>query len=180
MEGKRFADVSYAGGFSNIQKGHGVSFGDLDRDGDEDLYCTIGGAYEGDGFYNCLFENPNPDGNNWVVLKLAGTTANRPAIGARVAVTVVEGGLERKIYRTVTSGASFGANSLALEIGLRKATEIRDVVVSWPCRDCPDQTFAGLSVNAAYALTQGEAAPKPLPYTPAKFKAAEGHSGHHH
>jgi hypothetical protein len=33
MEGKRFEDVSYAGGFANIQKGHGVSFADLDHDG---------------------------------------------------------------------------------------------------------------------------------------------------
>ena len=180
LDGRRFADVSYTGGFANIQKGHGVSFGDLDHDGDEDLYCSIGGAYEGDGFFNGLFENPNHEGNNWVVLNLAGTTANRPAIGARVTVTVLEGGKDRKIYRTVTSGASFGANSLALEIGLGKATEIREVVVSWPCRDCPDQRFTGLLVNKAYALTQGEATPKPLPYDAVKFKAAEGSTGHHH
>lgn len=64
MEGKRFEDISYSGGFANIQKGHGVGFGDLDHDGDEDLYVVIGGSYDGDQFYNCLFENPNPDQNN--------------------------------------------------------------------------------------------------------------------
>ncbi|HUR29840.1 MAG TPA: VCBS repeat-containing protein, partial [Saprospiraceae bacterium] len=84
MQGRKFEDVSYSGGFANIQKGHGVAFGDPDHDGDEDIYAVIGGAYEGDMFYNCFFENPNEHNNNWIVLKLAGVRANKPAIGARV------------------------------------------------------------------------------------------------
>ena len=39
--------MSYNGGFANIQKGHGVSFGDWDHDGDEDLYAVIEGARVG-------------------------------------------------------------------------------------------------------------------------------------
>ncbi len=169
IDGKKFEDISFAGGFAHIQKGHGVSFGDLDRDGDEDLYVVIGGAFDGDDYFNCLFENPNPDKNNWVVLKLEGTTANRPAIGARVALTVIENGKEREIHRTVTSGASFGANSLALEVGLRKATSIVSVKVQWPCIQCPDQIFAGMNINSAYHLKQHEATPKQLEYTAAPF-----------
>jgi hypothetical protein len=36
-EGKTFADITYSGGFGNIQKGHGVGFGDMDGDGDQDM-----------------------------------------------------------------------------------------------------------------------------------------------
>jgi hypothetical protein len=179
VNGSRFADVTYAGGFGNVQKGHGVAFGDLDHDGDEDIYVEIGGSFDGDGYYNCLFENPNFDNNNWLVLNLTGTKANRPAIGARVMVTVDEGGQERQIHRTVTSGASFGGNSLALEIGLGKATAIKSVNVQWPCRDCPDETYTGLALNKAYRLTQGSGKPETLSYAHAPFRSGDGGHGHH-
>ncbi len=180
MEGKRFEDVSFSGGFANIQKGHGVSFGDWDHDGDEDLYAVIGGAYDGDFFYNCFFDNPNEHNNNWVVLKLEGTTANKPAIGARVAISVLEGGKERKIYRTVTSGASFGANSLVLEVGLRKSSSINTVTIHWPCKDCKEQIFTGFEINKAYLLTQDKLSPKELKYNAVKFAGDGKHDGHHH
>lgn len=179
MEGKRFEDVSYVGGFANIQKGHGVGFGDLDHDGDEDLYVVIGGAYEGDGFYNCLFENPNHERNNWIVLNLEGTTANKAAIGARVALSVMENGQERMIHRTVTSGASFGGNSLALEVGLRKTTKINRVTVQWPCKDCKDQVFTGMEINKAYLLTQDKPSPKELKYPAVKFAGDAGQGSQH-
>lgn len=180
MEGKRFEDVSYSGGFSNVQKGHGIGFGDIDHDGDEDIYAVMGGAYDGDGFYNCLFENPNEHNNNWIVLILVGTTANKPAIGARVIVTAIENGQERKIHRTVTSGASFGGNSLALEIGLRKSTTVSNVTVQWPCKDCPDQTFTEMEINKAYRLTEGKATPELLTYDAANAKPAVDHHMQHH
>jgi hypothetical protein len=164
MEGRKFEDVSYSGGFANIQKGHGVSFGDLDHDGDEDIYTVIGGAYEGDHFFNTLFENPNEQNNHWLILKLTGTSANKAAIGARVAISVQENGKERMIYRTVTSGASFGANSFALEVGLRKADAIKNVVVQWPCQNCPDDVYSGLEINSAYQLTQGQPVASKMEY----------------
>src|SRR5690606_27817432 len=36
IRGQKFEDVTASGGFGHIQKGHGIAFGDLDRDGDED------------------------------------------------------------------------------------------------------------------------------------------------
>nr|MBP8087037.1 CRTAC1 family protein [Saprospiraceae bacterium] len=174
IEGRKFEDVSYSGGFANIQKGHGVSFGDWDHDGDEDLYAVIGGAYDGDFFYNCFFDNPNEHNNNWVVLKLEGTKANKAAVGARVTISTQENGKERKICRTVTSGASFGANSLALEVGLRKSTTINSVTVQWPCKECPVEEFKGMEINKAYGIVQGTSAPKPLEYNAVKPTASKG------
>jgi hypothetical protein len=177
MEGSRFEDVTYSGGFGNIQKGHGVSFGDLDHDGDEDIYVVIGGGYDGDFFYNSLMENPNEHNNHWLILDLEGTTANKRAIGARVEVTVSENGTERKIFRNVTSGASFGGNSYILELGLREADNVKSVVVQWPCLSCPDQTFTGLEINHAYRLTEGQPAAKTLPYQRVRL-GSSGHDQH--
>ena len=179
IEGKRFEDVSYAGGFANIQKGHGVSFADLDHDGDEDIYVVIGGAFDGDIYFNCLFENPNHENNNWLVLKLEGTTANKAAIGARVAISIQENGQERMLYRTVNAGASFGNNTLALELGLRKATAVNWVKVQWPCKDCPDQQFTGMEINKAYKIVEGENKVKEMEYRAVKLKAPEGHAPEH-
>ncbi|MEM8894544.1 MAG: VCBS repeat-containing protein, partial [Bacteroidota bacterium] len=46
--GKHFQDVTTSGGFGHIQKGHAISFGDIDNDGDQDIYAVMGGAFEGD------------------------------------------------------------------------------------------------------------------------------------
>lgn len=180
VDGRKFEDVSYSGGIANIQKGHGVSFGDWDHDGDEDIFTVIGGAYDGDGFYNSFFENPNQDGNHWIVLNVSGATANKAAIGARVAITVLENGKERMIHRTVSSGASFGANSLALEVGLRKATEIKNVSIQWPCKDCPDSVFEGLVINKSYRLIQGDSNAILQGYTKITISGKDEHSSHTH
>ena len=178
--GRKFEDVSFSGGVANIQKGHGVSFGDWNHDGDEDIFAVIGGAYDGDAFYNSFFENPNQDNNNWIVLNIEGTTSNKPAIGARVAITVLENGKERLIHRTVSSGASFGANSLALEVGLRKATDVKSVRVQWPCKECPDSVFGDLEINKSYRLVQGATVAHPQDYIQVGAGGKAGHSTHSH
>ena len=81
--GRRFEDVTIASGTGHLQKGHGISFADWDRDGDLDLFLESGGAVPGDKAHNVLFENPG-HGNRWLTLRLVGTRSNRAAIGARV------------------------------------------------------------------------------------------------
>ncbi len=56
--GRLFQDVTTAGGFGHLQKGHGVSFADLNNDGQQDIYEVMGGAYSGDNYRNVLYENP--------------------------------------------------------------------------------------------------------------------------
>ena len=113
-------------------------------------------------------------------MKLEGTTANKAAIGARLTISIQEGGVERKICRTVTSGASFGGNSFAIEAGLRKATSINSLTIQWPCKDCHDQVFTGLDINKSYLITQGENKAKLQAYTYSPFKAEQDHSAHNH
>lgn len=154
--GNSFEDVTFSGGFGHIQKGHAVGFGDLDMDGDQDIYAVMGGAYEGDTFHNLLFENPVGNQNNWINIQLEGRTGNRSAIGAKIIATIEEDGKTRKIYHTVGTGASFGGNSLMAEIGLGKAQQIDKLEIIWPNRERTSSIFTGLEVNKVVEITEGE------------------------
>ena len=122
----RFEEVTTHGGFGHLQKEHGVAFGDIDHDGDQDIYQVMGGAFEGDLARNTLFENPG-HGNEWVILSLEGTTSNRSGMGARISVVIDADTL----HRVVGTGASFGSSPLRVEIGLGKATSINQIKVKW-------------------------------------------------
>jgi hypothetical protein len=126
-----FRDVTFSAGFGHLQKSHGTAFGDLDRDGDQDVFVEMGGFRYGDRFLSALYENPG-QGNKWLSVKLVGTKSNRAAIGARVKVVVTTMDGERAVHSLVTSGGSFGASSLELEIGLGQALAIKSVEVRWP------------------------------------------------
>lgn len=152
-DGKSFVDVTASSGTGELHKGHAVAFADVDNDGDEDIITSIGGAQPGDSHAFRLFENPG-NGNDWISLKLVGVKANRAAIGARIKVTVKnQGGPQRSIYRTVSSGGSFGASPLEQHIGLGKAAQIVNIVILWPGDSTP-QTFTNVDKNQAIQIKQ--------------------------
>jgi hypothetical protein len=152
--GTRFSDVTSAGGFGQLQKGHGAVFADLDNDGDQDVFQQIGGFLKRDKFYDALYENPGFD-NHWIAVKLVGVRSNRSAIGARIHVKVIENGQARSIYKHVNSGGSFGANPLRQTIGLGKASKIELLEVLWPTTG-QTQTFRDLSYDQMIEITEGE------------------------
>ena len=170
--GERFQDVTSSGGFGHLQKGHGVSFGDLDADGDQDLYHVAGGAFEGDTFPNALYLNPG-HGNRWLTLRLEGAVSNRAAIGARIAVTAVTPGGEREVHVTVGAGGSFGGSSLQQEIGLGAATAVRRVAVTWPVTGQTD-VYADVALDRAYRVREGDAALTPVALAPLDLGAGAG------
>ena len=153
-DGKFFQDVTTATGTGHIQKGHGVAFADLNDDGAQDIYISLGGAYTGDGARNALYLNPGTT-NHWLKLKLVGVKANRPAIGARIKVTVRTPGGAREIHRVVSSGGSFGSNPLRQEIGLGAATAIMGVDILWPGSGTR-QTVTDLELDHSYQVREGE------------------------
>lgn len=152
--GLDFTDVTTAGGFGHLQKGHGVAFADLDHDGDQDVFEQVGGAYPGDAFGNALFENPG-FGRHWIKVRLRGVRSNRSAIGARIRVDVEGSGVRRSIFRTVGSGGSFGANPLRQEIGVGTSDRIVELEIYWPATDTR-QVFRDLPVDRHYEVTEDE------------------------
>ena len=154
QEGRRFVDVTFAGGFGHLQKGHSVFFADLDNDGDQDVFEQMGGAFPGDGFSNALYENPGFD-NSWIAVKLVGVRSNRSAIGARIRVDVIENGALRSIYRHVNSGGTFGANPLRQTIGLGAAARVERLEVFWPTTGAT-QSFSDIGANQTIRIIEDE------------------------
>ncbi|MBV6639786.1 MAG: CRTAC1 family protein [Cyclobacteriaceae bacterium] len=173
--GQRFEDVTFSGGFGHIQKGHAVGFGDLDMDGDQDIYAVMGGAYEGDNYQNILFENPIGNANNWINISLEGKTSNRSAIGAKIVLTIEEDGVERKVFHTVGTGASFGGNSLLAEIGIGKATSIKKLDVHWPTQNKKLSSFQDVKINTSIKIVEEQNEIDELKLNKASFMQGQHH-----
>lgn len=162
--GQSFANVTMAGGFGHLQKGHGVSFADLDNDGDQDVYVQLGGAYPGDRFNDALFINPGFAGNS-VTIQAVGEQSNRCAIGTRLELVIEADGQERSIFHTIGSGGSFGGNPLRQAIGVGSAEVVKSLRVQWPASG-QLQEFTNVPVDRAYRIVEGAAAPEPLQLQP--------------
>lgn len=171
VAGTRFEEVTSAGNFGHIQKGHGIAFADLDRDGDQDIYAVMGGAYEGDNFTNILYQNPISN-NHWMVIELQGVQTNLSAIGTRLVLELSNG---QTLHRTVSTGGSFGASPLHREIGLGSATTIETLTIQWP--NGAEQSFKGIEVNQKIVISEGATWVVRVPYEVAAFRKT---GGHHH
>ena len=71
-----------------------MAFGDVENDGNEDIFEKMGGAYPGDIYQSVLYRNPG-NGNHWITLELEGVKSNRAAFGAlRIAKQAIHPVLE--------------------------------------------------------------------------------------
>ncbi|WP_198675301.1 FG-GAP-like repeat-containing protein [Pleomorphovibrio marinus] len=176
--GESFTNVTFEGGFGHLQKGHGIAFGDMDNDGDQDIYCVMGGAFEGDIYRNVLFENPG-NSNNWIRLKLHGSKANRSAIGARIKLSVsYEDGSRREIFNTVSTGGSFGSSPLQQEIGLGNAVrKIDSIEVRWPDKVYSNTIYTDIDPNTFWEIYQNKEDPVQL--FPKKVELTSKGQPHH-
>jgi len=155
INGNRFADVTASSRTGNLQKGHEVSFADLDNDGDEDIYIDMGGAYVGDAYENALYLNPGQNNNHHINISLEGVSCNRPAIGARIKLTFTENGKTRSVYHDVNSGGSFGSNPLMQHMGIGQATSIEQIEIKWPGNNTV-QIIKNLPVDKSVKIKQGD------------------------
>jgi hypothetical protein len=154
LGGKQFADVTATARVGHLQKGHGVSFADLDNDGDQDVHIDMGGAFLGDAYQNSFFLNPGQGDNHWINITLEGKRANRSAIGSRVRIVISENGVKREIYRDVNSGGSFGSSPLRREIGLGVAAHIELMEIKWHGSEVV-QVFKDVKVDQFIKITEG-------------------------
>jgi tetratricopeptide (TPR) repeat protein len=151
--GRRFEDVTTSSGTGHLQKGHGVSFGDLDGDGDQDLFVEIGGILRDDVFTSALFQNPG-HGNRWLTVRLIGRESDRFGIGARLRAVIEEAGARRDVFHFVGTNSSFGGNSLQAEMGLGKAERCVALEVFWP-RTGRTQRFEEVPLDRVVVVDEG-------------------------
>jgi hypothetical protein len=153
-DGRRFQDVTTAGDFGHLQKGHSIAFADLRRTGFEDVFEEMGGAQVGDSFQSALYRNPG-NANHWITLELEGVRSNRAAFGARIDVAVKSPSGLRHIYRTVGFGSSFGGNPLEQHIGIGSSASVAEIIVKWPATGIVDRIH-NVPCDERYHLREGE------------------------
>lgn len=159
--GNSFKDVSASARVGHLQKGHGISFADLDFDGDQDIYLQVGGSFKGESNQNCFYLNPGQGDNNWISIRLKGVQSNRFGIGCKIKVTFQENGVERSVYREMNSGGSFGASPLLAHIGIGKATQIDRIEITWPLTG-EKQQFTNVAPNRYLQIEEGNNEPQEL------------------
>ena len=154
QEGKSFLDVTMAGGFGHLQKGHAIAFADPDHDGDQDVFEQMGGAFAGDKYNDALYENKG-FGNHWITIKAIGVTSNKAAIGARLHLRITEKGKTRSVYKHINSGGSFGGNPFRQTIGLGQANQIDLLELYWPTTD-QTQMFKNIPADQIIQIVEDE------------------------
>lgn len=136
--GGKFRDISLELGkyFSEEHVGRGACMGDYDNDGDPDIFIVNLNS-------SCVFlRNNKGNQNNWLILKLTGSTSNRDGIGARVKVT--SGGKTQTAQKKSTTGY-LSQNDPRMHFGLAK-NEIADrIEIIWPSGKL--QTLENIKVN---------------------------------
>jgi ASPIC and UnbV len=151
--GKPFQEVTTAGNFGHLQKGHAIVFGDVDNDGDQDVFEQMGGAYLGDRARSALYRNPGTS-HGWLGIELEGVRSNRRGVGARFKLAVESPAGIRHLHRTVGSGGSFGGNAMRQEIGLGPARRVEWLEVVWPATGLKLRV-TGLAPGRRYRVREG-------------------------
>ena len=166
--GRRFQDATRAAGLGHLQKCQSMAFGDLDNDGDQDLFLQVGGWHLDDAFGDVLFRNPGHD-RHWLSVELTGTTSNRFGVGARLRATVrdAEGVAPRDVYAWVGIGTSSGHGSLRTHLGLGAATVVEELEVVWP--GAGRQVLRGVSADRRIRIRQGSDDVEIVPLETADF-----------
>ena len=147
----KFRDVGYLEGADHVEDGRGLGFLDFDMDGDLDMVtCNYLQPSR-------LLVNHVPEGRHWIRLWLQGTSSNRSAIGARVAL---QHGA-RKQFREVRSTAGYlSGQSLYLHFGLAFDRVVDRLVVYWPSGKI--QELDGVPADRFYRIVEGTEEPVPV------------------
>ncbi len=149
----KLLDVSNRAGapWQKLHVGRGLAAIDLDNDGRVDLLLV------GQNDPLALFHNQNASHDHFLTLALEGTTSNRDAVGARVAVTASG---RTQVSIRFGGGSYQSASDSRLHFGLGPARLVERIEVRWPSgnRDC----YQSLAADTGYRLREGDPVPKTL------------------
>ena len=143
-EGK-FKDVSTSMGKYFMKKlvGRGACFGDYDNDGDIDAYIVNLNDR------GTFLRNNKGNQNNWISLKLVGTTSNRDGIGARIKLT--SGGKIQTAQKKSTTGY-LSQNDPRVHFGLANSPVVDKIEIKWPSGKL--QVLDNVKINQILAIKE--------------------------
>jgi len=147
MGNGQFKDVS-AGmgpGITEHFSSRGAAFGDYDNDGDIDALVLNMSDLPS------LLRNDGGNKQNWIKLKLIGTTCNRTAIGARVRIVV---GRHSQIDEVRSGSSVMSQNDLRLHFGLGKSEVVELLEVKWPTTQKVER-FEKVKANQIVTIREG-------------------------
>ena len=125
-KGKRFEEMTIESQTGSLQKGHGITFADLDNDNDLEIFVALGGWYTGDNFKDFLFNTKKEFSGTKI--KLHGTKSNRFGLGAKIELTTKK---NHKVYKQLFNSSSFGNNPFTMFFGVEKS-DIKNINIFWP------------------------------------------------
>ncbi|MGL4514856.1 MAG: CRTAC1 family protein [Lacipirellulaceae bacterium] len=138
-----------AGGAPVGAGGYDSAWGDLDRDGDQDLITpnnsTLGGTTPTP--ERVYVSNATTNGNDWLYVELKGPTSNTTGLGASLYATIDGGSLDGVTLRREanTNPGTFNQSDLPVHFGLASATLVEELRVVWP--DGKKQSLRNVAPN---------------------------------
>lgn len=145
LGGGKFRDASLDLGdyFSKELVGRGACIGDYDNDGDQDIFIVNLNDH------SVFLRNNRGNQNNWLTLKLTGTTSNRDAVGARVMLTA--GNKTQTAQKKSTTGY-LSQNDPRIHFGLGKNEMADRITLIWPSGIT--QTLENIMANQIVEITE--------------------------
>lgn len=127
-----FVDISVSAGVASPIAVRGSATFDFDHDGDLDIVANHSKLqiYNANGIPQnlLLYRNDNSNGNNWLKIKLSGTTNNKDGYGSRIKIFAGN----RSFIREIDGGSSHASiNSPIAHFGLGVITMVDSVKVYW-------------------------------------------------
>jgi hypothetical protein len=138
-----FTDIGISANIQDPSDGFAVSWGDYDRDGDQDV------LFAGHSYAMRLLRNDGGNALNYLNIKLVGTYDNRSAIGTRL--TFYYNNLFQ--IREVNGGrGAVEQDDLCVHLGLGAASLVDSILIQWP--DGMLQKEYSVNANQFITITQ--------------------------